>query len=211
MLKLHYRENPMTEFNQKYGFELIQGEEYLVADTEIHWELEWRAKFVITNRGFHYFESGNTLHAYKLIREIKPEYYTAETFPKGEVWLRLDNEASERMILMVVNNGIKTLDTTLYYKELYNYEISTDGRASWEKAVPTSETLDIKRTDLSISSSIKRNGNWGKLITVITITHIPTGIAVSSSAERSIHKNKLRCMELLKEQLKNRIPVSNKL
>ena len=63
--------------------------------------------------------------------------YTAETFPKGVVWVRGGNWCSGIRVLVdkVSNQGVLAVDHNWDYRDLLeDCEISTDGGHTWHKA-----------------------------------------------------------------------------
>jgi peptide chain release factor 2 len=64
--------------------------------------------------------------------------------------------------------------------------------------------IDIKKEDLEVQT-MRAGGKGGQHVnkteSAIRITHIPTGIVVKCSAERSQHKNRSTAMKMLKSQL----------
>ena len=65
--------------------------------------------------------------------------------------------------------------------------------------------MEIDPKDLHIRSYREDSPggqHTGKCDWSVRITHIPTGITVGSSMERSRHRNELRALEMLVEKLK---------
>ena len=122
-----------------------KGEIVWVASSTMDWGNKHYRKYVIAHNGQHYCENkydpGDLqpwLLARKLLEEGScPVYYTQETFPKGEVWLR--TLAAKWLVIGVTRNKIETKNDAWPYPALHLYEISTDGRRTWRKAVPESE------------------------------------------------------------------------
>lgn len=71
--------------------------------------------------------------------KAKPEYapYTAETFPKGMVWVRGNGWTEDRSIATTVNSAVIWVDggDVIDYNELLiGYKISLDGGITWQIA-----------------------------------------------------------------------------
>lgn len=71
------------------------------------------------------------------VREIKPSVYTIDTFPKGEVWVRLKNCGLRELVTGVSLIGVFSNGDCFSYAELAeSYELSTDGGITWRPARP---------------------------------------------------------------------------
>ena len=126
---------------------LIPGKKYWVAVEEEGWG--WGRNSHRVFAGYHdtqqlfagSVDGDRELYHWPLAREIEPEtpkHYTAETFPKGEVWI----EARDGAYYLVTGFsffGIESTHENLDFDCLAEFKISTDGRRTWRKAVPGSE------------------------------------------------------------------------
>ena len=122
-----------------------KGELVWVASSETDWGYNRHREYVIAHNGQHYCENkydpGDLqpwLLARKLLEEGPcPVYYTQETFPKGEVWLR--TLAAKWLVIGLDPEAVHTFGVIHSYADVASYKISTDGRRTWRKAVPESE------------------------------------------------------------------------
>ena len=123
---------------------LIPGKKYWVADSEIDWVINNHLEFVITHNDVNYFDTNGDLIYWRLVREIPKahEHYTAETFPKGEVWIRKTNFVDSYgswLVQGITGAGVEIKECSPYWRDLSHYDLSTDGRRTWRKAVPGAE------------------------------------------------------------------------
>ena len=120
-----------------------KGEPVWVASSEMDWGNKRHRKYVVYHNGHHYCEpmpDRGMLVPWRLARKVpeEPAYYTQETFPKGEVWIRGGNK-KERLVFGIAETSIAWPGSSHPYSGLADFEISTDGRRNWRKAVPESE------------------------------------------------------------------------
>ena len=123
-----------------------KGELVWVASSEMDWGYNRHREYVVYHNGHHHCVSKtepSVLVRWRLARKIpeestNPTHYTQETFPKGEVWIRKKNKR-ERFVFSISDASISCPGALYLYSELIDFEISTDGRRTWCKAVPESE------------------------------------------------------------------------
>jgi len=114
-----------------------QGEKVEVSDHREKWHIR---TFVVKYNDMFYvgafeIEKYSTIMPWKYCRKIKPDFYhyTQESFPKGEVWIKPTDSA--QLITSVGSKTIYTAGGSVSYLSMHDYEISTDGRRTWHKAV----------------------------------------------------------------------------
>lgn len=102
-------------------------------DVAVHWELGEEGEGITTLV---------KPQALKRLRNVpaKPSaYYDAETWPKGEVWVRRDDLPLVRSIVAAVQpNGINCAWSGFvpFNRLADEYQLSTDGGATWSAARP---------------------------------------------------------------------------
>ena len=103
---------------------------------------KWEPRmFVIKHAGAYwcgYKSIANRINPWIYAQAIpKPERidYTADTFPKGLVWVRLIGVKGMHMVIQVESSYISLRHTSIFYSTLANgYEISTDSCKTWQLA-----------------------------------------------------------------------------
>ena len=125
------------EYGEMIGFEY--GEMIDVRNSEGD---KWEPRmFVIKHAGAYWCEHrsiSNRINPWIYAQAIpKPERidYTADTFPKGLVWVRLIGVKGMYMVIQVESSYISLRHTSIFYEALANeYEISTDSCKTWQPA-----------------------------------------------------------------------------
>ena len=120
---------------------LIPGKKYWVADREHDWIINTHLKFVITHNDVNYFETNGDLIYWKLVREIPSDHYTAETFPKGLVWMsNTSTPSNHELVTGVYPEHIQFSNGAyLNYSKFGDDQLISTDRINWRKAVPESE------------------------------------------------------------------------